>query len=242
MAVGFADQLVAFLAVPANLGPFLNTIGLATFAGVSFTRRYGQGGFQVDGVTLGTPTGLRLEVFLSDDMRLSGSREKRSENPQRYWYDLKVSREDPGWVDVVFTVPAQFALHAVPGSIQLGPGGDLVPAGVSEPQPLQHKLRFQLPVGTDPFTLSYALGVHVFATADPTPVLDLHRVLSVRRLLEDDPQFLASLDGTADQRPYLFVQVYPGGLLAGPPLSQAAVVQAFDAADVLATFVNLPAL
>ena len=242
MAVGFADQVVAYLANPANQAPFLATVGLSAFAGTSFTRRYGQGGFQVNGVTLGAPADFQFQEFLFDDVRLSGYREKRSEQPQRHWYELRIRREDSGWVDVAFTVPAQFALLAVPGSIQLGPGGDLVSAGVSEPGPLQHLLQFQLPVETDAFTLSYTLGVYVFATADPSPVADLRRVQGLRRLLEADPQFLASLDGTADQRPYVFVQVYPSGLLAGGPLSEAAVVQTFAAVDLLAAFITIPAM
>ena len=245
MAIGFADQVVAFLANPANpanQGTFPGTVGLAAFAGTSFTRRYGQGGFQVDGVTLGTPSGFRLQELLLDGIRISGFREKRSEQPQRHWYELRLRREDPGWADVTFAVPAQFGLHAVPGSIQLGPGGDLVSAGVTDLGPLQHQLKFQLPVGTDAFTLSYTLGVYVFAAADPSPVADLRRVQGLRRMLEGDPQFLASLDGTADQRPYLFVQVYPSGLLQSGPLSEAAVVQTFAAADVLAAFITVPAM
>jgi hypothetical protein len=242
MAVSFADQILAFLAVPANVGPFLNTIGLAGFAGASFARRYGQGGFAVDGVTLGTPSGLALEVFLANEVRLLGSRERRSENPRRDWYDLKVRRETAGWVDAMFTVGAQFALRAIPGSLPLGPGANITQSGISEPAPSQHKFGFQLPVTTDTFSLSYSLSVQLFATADPSPVLDLRHVQTMRQLLEDDPQFLASLDGTADQRPYVFVQVYPAGVLNGPPLSQSAVVQAFAAADVLAAFVSVPAL
>jgi hypothetical protein len=242
MAVGFADQVVAFLANPANQVPFVGTVGLGAFAGTSFTKRYGQGGFEVDGVTLGNPANVQVEEFLSDAVRISGFREKRGEQPQRHWYELRVRREDSGWVDVTFTVPVQFALHAVPGSIQLGPGGDLLSAGVTDLGPLQHQLNFQLPVGTDAFTLSYTLGVFVFATADPSPVADLRRVLGLRRMLEGDPQFLASLDGTADQRPYVFIQVYPSGLLQSGPLSEAAVVQTFAAADVLAAFITIPAM
>ncbi|HZW32687.1 MAG TPA: hypothetical protein VFF52_18385 [Isosphaeraceae bacterium] len=242
MAVGFADQVVAYLANPANQGPFLSTVGLAAFAGTSFTQRYGQGGFQVDGVTLGTAAGFQLQRFLFDTLKVAGYREKRSEQPQRHWYELRVGREDSGWVDVAFTVPAQFALHAFPGSIPLGPGGDLVTAGVSDPAPLQHQLAFLLPVGTDAFTLSYTLGVYVFASSDPSPVADLRRVQGLRRLLENDPQFLAALDGSGDQRPYVFVQLYAAGALQGGPLSEAAVVQMFAAADVLAAFLTLPAM
>jgi len=242
MPVSFPDQVVAFLANPANQGPFPGTIGLTAFATTSFTRRYGQGGFQINGVTLGTPAGFRLQEFLLDQTRISGFREKRSEQPQRYWYELRVGREDSGWADVTFTVPVQLAVQAVPGSIQLGPGGDLTPAGFSEPAPLEHQLRFQMPVGVDPFSLGFNAGVYVFATADPSPVVDLRRILVLRRLLENDSQFLASLDGSADQRPYLFVQLYPSGTLAGPPLSEAAVVQTFGAVDVLAAFIAIPAM
>ena len=53
-------------------------------------------------------------------------------------------------------------------------------------------------------------------------------------------EFLASLDGTANQAPYLFVQLYPNGAIPATPVSQAAVVAAFGAADVLAAFLTLP--
>jgi hypothetical protein len=243
MAIGFADQFLAYVAVPANLASFLTTAGLPAFAGTSFTARYGQGGFQVNGVTLGTPEDVQLQRFLYDDVRISGYREKRSEQPQRHWYEWRIRQEGSGWVDVAFAVPAQFALLAFPGSITLGPGGDLLSAGLQDPAPLQHQLEFQLPVATDPFTLSYTVNVYVFATADPSPVADLRRVQEVRRMLEDDPQFLTSLDGTADQRPYTFIQVYPAGLLGtSSPLSQSAIVQAFGAADVLAAFLSVPTM
>jgi hypothetical protein len=242
MTVGFADQVAAFLANPANQSPFPGTIGLPAFAITSFGRRYGQGGFQVSGITFGTPGDFRLQELVIDQERISGFREKRSEQPQRFSYELRVGRQETGWVDATFTVPAQLAVQAVPGSIQLGPGGDLVPAGRSEPAPFTHKLAFQIPVLTDALTLGFDAAVYVFATADPSPVADLRRILALRRLLEADPHFLVSLDGTADQRPYLFVQLYPGASLSGPPLSEAAVVQTFGMADVLAAFITVPAM
>jgi hypothetical protein len=41
--------------------------------------------------------------------------------------------------------------------------------------------------------------------------------------------------------PYLFIQLYQKGLLQSPPLSEASVTQAFAAADVLASFMTIPA-
>jgi hypothetical protein len=242
MPISFPDQVVALLANPANQGPFPGAIGLAAFATTSLTRRYGRGGFQVTGVTPGTPSDFRLQELLLDQARISGFREKRSEQPQRFWYELRIGREDSGWADVTFTLPVQLAVQAVPGSIQLGPSGDLIPAGFSEPAPLEHQLQFQIPVLTDPLSLTYNAGVYVFATADPSPAADLRRILALRRLLENDPEFLASLDGSAGQRPYLFVQLYPSGTLSGAttPLTLAAVVQTFGAADVLAAVITVP--
>jgi hypothetical protein len=34
MAVGYVDQVMAYVANPANRGPFVTSIGLAAFAGV----------------------------------------------------------------------------------------------------------------------------------------------------------------------------------------------------------------
>ncbi|MGZ3196539.1 MAG: hypothetical protein ACXU60_05510 [Croceibacterium sp.] len=240
--ISFADQAVAFLAQASNQGTFPGMVGLAAFAGTSLTRRYGQGGLQVNGVTLGTPSAFRLQELLLDGMRVTGSREKRGEQPQRHWYELRLRQENSGWVDVTFTLPVEFALQAMPGSIQLGPGGDLVPAGVSEPESLRHQLRFQLPVMTDAFARNCTLGVYVFAAGEPSPVADLRRIRAVQRLLEEDPQSLASLDGGMDQRPSLFVQLYPSGILQGSPLSEPSIVQTFAAADVLAAFLTLPAM
>jgi hypothetical protein len=240
MPISFPDQVVAFLGNPTNQGPFPGTIGLAAFATTSFTGRYGQGGFQVTGVTLGSPSDFRVQELLLDQARISGFREKRSEQPQRFWYELRIGRGDSGWADATFTIPVQLTVQAFPGSIQLGPAGNLVPAGLSEPAPLEHQLNFQMPVLTDPLSFEFNAGVYVFATADPSPVVDLRRILALRRLLENDPQFLTSLDGTADHRPYLFVQLYPSTTLTGPPLSQAAVVQTFAAADALAAFIAVP--
>jgi hypothetical protein len=241
VAVSFADQFLAFLADPANQSAFAGTIGLASFASASFTRRYGKDGFQVNGVTLDAPTDFSFQEGLSGETRLTGFREQRSERPERKWYELRISRSEPGWIDAAFSVPAQFAVEAVPGSIQIGQGGDLVNAGVSEPAPLTHMLNFQLPVVTGSFTIGFDLRAFAFAASDPSPVADLRRIQSLRRPLEEDPRFLVTLDGSPDQTPYIFIQIYKSGVLDGTGLTEANVVQAFAAADVLAAFVTIPA-
>jgi hypothetical protein len=242
VAVTFADQLLVFLANPADQGTFPGTVGMAAFASASFKRRYSQDGFQVNGITLSAPSDFRIQESFFGETRLTGFREQRSELPERKWYELRMSRNDIAWVDASFTVPVQFAVAAVPGSIQLGQGGDLVNAGVSDPSPLTHLLRFQLPVMTDGFTTDYEAKAFVFAASDPSPVADLRRIQSLRRLLEDDPQFLVTLDGSPDQTPYIFTQIYKSGVLDGTGLTEASVVQAFAAADVLAAFVTIPAI
>jgi hypothetical protein len=240
VAVTFADLFLAFLANPANQGTFAGTIGLAAFASASFTRRYGKDGFQVNGVTLAAPTDLCVQEGFFGETRLTGFREQRSERPERKWYEMRISRNEPAWIDASFSVPAKFAIKAVPGSIQIGQGGELVNAGISEPSPLTHMLKFQLPVMTDGFTVDYDLKAFVFAASDPSPVADLRRIQSLRRLLEDDPQFLVTLDGSPDQTPYIFIQLYKSGALQGTGLTEAAAVQAFAAADVLAAFMTIP--
>jgi hypothetical protein len=242
MTVSFPDQVAAFLAVAANQGPFPGQIGLAPFATTSFGKRYGQNGYQISNVTVGALSDLLLQELLLDQGRVSGFREKRSEQPQRFWYELKVTRADLAWADVSFSVPVQLTVQVSPGSIELGPAGGLAQAGVSDPSPLTHQLNFQIPVLTDSFSLAYTASVFVFATADPSPVADLRRILALRRVLENDPLFLSALDGPPDQRPYLFVQLYPTATLTGPPLSQAAVTQTFAAADILAVFMTIAAM
>jgi hypothetical protein len=242
MAISFADEALVFLANPANQGAFPVTVGLTAFAATSFTARYGQDGFQMKAVTLGAPSDFQLEESLWGETRTTGFREKRSQQLDRYWYELRMSRKELVWIDVSFAVPVQLTVQAVPGSVQLGPGGDVVPAGVSQPQPLKHLLGFNLPVQTDVLSLAYTGKAFVFATSDPAPVADMRRIREIRRRLEDDPAFLASLDGSADQVPYLFVQLYQKGALQGTPLSEGSVVQAFAAIDVLAAFITITAM
>lgn len=98
-----------------------------------------------------------------------------------------------------------------------------------------------LALTTDQFSLSYPLQVNVFTAAAVSPTEDLRRILAVRNFLEADPAFLVSLDGSPDQRPLLFVQVYRADAADGGPLSPAAIAQLFDEADVLAAFFALPA-
>lgn len=241
MAISFVDQVLSYLAAGANRNPFIAAIGLAAFAGTSFTRRYGQDVFVVDNVTLGAPNQFRLETPVQDDARVTGTREQRGERPQRQWFDLRLRPAQLDWIDVSFAAPAQFALHAVPGSLVLGPGADVEQQGADVPPPPQNqRLKMRLGVNTDAFTLNYTLQVHVWLAEDVSPAADLRRIQQARRYLEGQPDFLASLDGPPDQRPYLFVQVYPSGLDNLGPLTEPAITQLFDAADVLAAFFALP--
>lgn len=241
MAVAYVDELMAYVADPSNRGAFLAGVGLAAFAGVSFTRRYGLGGFQVDGVTLGEPEAFQLQEPIVDDGQVVGSRELRTQQPERHAIDYRVRAPQAGWTDVAFAVPATFALHAVPGSLLLGPSAGVAPAGTSTgPAPGAYGLKFAAAVGTDAFTLTYKMNTFIFAAGELSPRDDLRRIRGLRRSLESAPSFLASLDGPPGQRPYLFVQAYPPAAANGGGLSQAAVVQLFDAADVLAVFFTIP--
>ncbi len=243
MAVSFVDQIMAYLANSTNRDPFITTIGLATYAGTSFARRYGLDGYQVDGVGLGELNEFRLQVSIQDAMRITGTRERRNERPERQWVDYRIHKQEPiGWVDASFSTPAQFALHAVPGTLVLGPGADIQQNGVdTPPPPMNIRIKFNLPLTTDAFTLTYTLQVYVFVSAQLSPTEDLRRIQLLRHYLEADPNFLTSLDGSIDQRPFLFAQVYPAGAADGGALSQATIVQLFDAADVLAAFFTPPA-
>jgi len=242
MPVSFADQVLVFLANPTNQVSFPGAVGLSAFANASLSQRYGQDGFQITGVTLGAASGFAAQQLLFDEARISGFREKRSERPERNWYEIKLSKGDATWVDASFNVPVTLNVQAFPGSLQLGPqGGGISPAGISDPGSISHLLKFQLPVATASYSLALSAKVFVFVANDPSPAADLRRIASLRRPLQNDPQFLASLDGTADQMPYLFIQLYQKGLLQSPPLSEASVTQAFAAADVLASFMTIPA-
>jgi len=240
LAISFGDQVLAFFAVAANQAQFATLTGLAAFASTSFTSKYGQNGFQVTAVTLGAAADFRFQEPFNCEARLSGFRERRSEQPRRDWYQLKLGREAPSWVDVVATVPVQLAVQPVPGSIQLGSAGGLTQAGVTDPAPTVHDFQFQVAVDTTALTLNYQANCFVFATADPSPVNDLQRITAVRQLIEQDGAFLASLDGTPDQTPNFFVQLYPTGVLPATPVSQQAVVAAFAASDTLAAFLTVP--
>jgi hypothetical protein len=193
-------------------------------------------------VTLGLPAAVKLQELFQDQTQVAGSRDKRSSQPDRHWYDLKYRPPQPSWADLAFTVDAQFALRSVPGTVALGASADVQPAGVGAgAKPSDYGLKFRAGLGTDPFTLKYTIATYVFASGELSPRDDLRRVQTLRRSLEADPGFLVSLDGTADQRPHLFVQLYPADAAAGGPLGTAAVVRIFDAADVLAAFFAAPA-
>jgi hypothetical protein len=243
MPVSSVDQLMAYIAQPANLATFIAAIGLATYAGTSFTRRYGQNGFQVDTVVLGTPADVELQALILDDPRIMGT-EIRTDTPSnRKLFDLRYQRQVPiGWADAVFTVPAQLNAHAIPGSFQLGPGAGVQQQGIGfAPPPVTFRSKFQLSLTTDPFTLSYPLRVYLFAATDLSPTNDLRRIRQVRRFLESDPAFLKSLDGPPDQYPLLFVQLYGSTAATGTPLTAPGVAQMFDADDILAAFFSPPA-
>lgn len=243
MPVTFVDQLMAFVSDPVNLASFITSTGLATYAGTSFTRRYGQGGFQVDSVTLGTPANFENQQVVLDDLRIIGTEQRTDNSMGRKIFDLRYHQQQVlGWVDVTFTVPAGFNAHMVPGSLALGPGAGVTQQGASTgPGPQTYQSQFVLSLTTDQFTLNYPLRVFIFASADLSPAADLRRIRTIRKFLESDPAFLASLDGPPDQRPLLFVQIYPGNAADGAPLSQTAVSNLFDADDILAAFFTLPA-
>ena len=243
MAVTFVDQVLANLATSANRAAFINTIGLAGFAATSFSRRYGTGGFQVDKVTLGPLANFQLQQLIRDDFRITGFSERRNERPERKWIDYRIHKQEPvGWVDASFTTRADFSLHVVPGSVAFGPAADVQPAGwQSAAAPMTSLSKFLLALATDQVALTYTLQVHVFIAAGLSLTDDLRRIQTIRRFLEGDPSFLVSLDGTPDQRPFLFVQIYPSGVADGGPLAPAAIAQFFDAADVLAAFLPPPA-
>ena len=240
MAISFVDQVAAFLAVAGNQSGFPALVGLSAFATTSFTQRYSTGGFVLNTVNLGAPANFQFQRLFNGDMRLTGARERRSEQPPREAYDLRVAMGAPSWVDAVFTAPVQLAIQPVPGAVQLGPGGGVTQAGVSDPAPTQHAIAFQLAVVTDAYNATYQAHCYVFAASDPSPVDDLRRIAAVRRIVDQGDRSLASLDGAAGQSPSLFVQLYPTGVLGPKPLSQNAVAAAFGAADVLAAFVSIP--
>jgi hypothetical protein len=243
MAITYVDQVMAYLALDANRTVFINAIGLAAYAATSFTRRYGDNGFQVDSVGLESPVDFQLQQLVQDDLRITGFSDKRSERLERKWIDYRIRKQQViGWIDATFMTQANLALHTFPGSAALGPGADVEQAGArSAPEPMTWRSSFLLALTTDQFSLSYPLRVCVFMAAVVSPTDDLRRILAIRSFLEADPAFLGTLDGSPDQRPLLFVQVYPVGAADGGPLGQAAIAQLFDEADVLAAFFALPA-
>src|SRR5947207_3593605 len=130
MAVNFVDELMAFIAIPANMTTFITTIGLAAYAGTSFTRRYGQNGFQVDSVTLNSPDNVQFQDLILDDPRITGT-EQRTDGAGRMLFDLRYHRQhEVGWADTSFTTKADFRARLVPGSLLLGPGADVTQNGL----------------------------------------------------------------------------------------------------------------
>jgi hypothetical protein len=158
-------------------------------------------------------------------------------------FDLRYHRRhEVGWADTTFTTQADFQAHVVPGSMLLGPDTG-VTQNNAEPAtpPMKYKLKLGVSIATDPFILSYPLNVYIFAAADIAPTADLRRIREIRKFLESDPTFLASLDGPPNQRSLLFTQVYPGGAATGALTTQNAIAALFDADDILAAFFTVPA-
>jgi hypothetical protein len=241
MAVEFVDRVMAYVAASANQAGFVNALGLAGFAATSLGRRYAQGNYEVDGVTLGPPEGLQLQESLQNETNITGWREKRGDNPERYWYDVRFRPGPPGWADIAFTVSAQMALRVVPGSVALGMAAGIAQGGEArQTGPSGYGLSFRSALETDPFTLKYVANTYIFVSSELSPRDDLRRIQAVRTALEASANFLSSLDGSPNQRPFLFVQVYPSGASDGTPLASADVVRLFDAADVLAAFFEIP--
>jgi hypothetical protein len=243
MAVTFADQVLAYVASSTNQNTFVNAIGLAAFVGASFAARYGQSSFQVDRVVLDNLDAFRLQQPIQDDLRVMGTSERRAAAPERHQVDYRIHKEQTlGWVDAAFTMRAQFNAHAVPGSFPIGPGAGVQQAGVDPaPPPMSFTPKFLLTLVTDAFTLTYTLQVYMFMSSEVSPTDDLRRIRALRAFLEKDPGFLVSLDGPPDQRPSTFVQIYPATADLGGQLTQPAIVQLFNAADILASFFTLPA-
>lgn len=241
MSATFVDLVLAYLAIDANRASFAAATSLADFAGASFGRRYGQGGFQVDGVTLGPLTDYAPQRLIVDDVRVTGSKEYHGARTERQMVDYRVRGQAQfGWVDASLTAAASFALHAVPGTLLIGPGGQVVEAGDEPaPPPALRRLNFGVGVATEAFTLDYTLELYLFVAAEPSPSADLRRILGLRQHLESDPGFLATLDGPPGQRPYLFAQIYPD-TDPGGGLTKVATAAFFNAADVLAAFLKPP--
>lgn len=242
MPVTFVDQFMAYIATSANLATFIDSTGLAAYAGTSFTRRYGQNNFEVDSVALAAPEGLQLQEIILDDLRFTGN-SQRSDHSSRKQYDIRYhQQQEIGWVDASFVSQATFSAHAIPGSFQLGPDANIEQDGVSI-GPLADRFvsNFLLSLTTDSFTLTYPLSVYIFVSASLSPTQDLRRILEVRAFLQSDPAFLRSLDGTPDQRPLLFAQIYPGDAAAGSPITEQGTALLFDADDILSAFFSIPA-
>jgi hypothetical protein len=243
MPVTFTDQVLAYLASSANQSTFISTIGLAAFSSASFAARYAQNSFQVDNVTLDNLDAFRLQQAIQDDLRIMGSSERRAATAERWLFDYRLHKEETlGWVDAAFKMRAQFNAHVVPGSFPLGPGAGVQQAGVvPAPPPMSFTQKFLLTLVTNAFTLTYTLQVYVFVASQVSPTDDLRRIVTLRTFLEKDPGFLVSLDGTPDQQPCTFVQIYPDDADLGGLLTQAGIVQLFNTADVLASFFTIPA-
>jgi hypothetical protein len=243
MPVSFVDQLMAFVSQAANLTTFINSTGLAAYAGTSFSRRYGQNGFQVDSVELGPPTELQLQELILDDLRIIGTEQRTDCTSARKLFDLRYHSQQPiGWADATFTVPANFNAHSIPGSLPLGPSASVEQQGTTfGPPPVTFRPQFLLSLTTDPFTLSYPVRVYVFASAELSPTGDLRRIRQARQFLESDPAFLNSLDGPSNQRPLLFMQIYSSNAADGALITGQAITKMFEADDILAAFFTPPA-
>jgi hypothetical protein len=240
MAASYVDQVMAYVVNSSQQGAFVTAIGLGAYAGKSFTRRYNLNNYQVQSATLGPLSQTQVQQAILDDVRLIGTRECHN---QRHRYDFHLYKQELlGWVDVSFVTTAQFAVQAVPGTFAPGQGAAVQQNGIETPPLINTaQLKFNLPLTTDTFTLTYTLQVFLFVSADLSPLNDLRRIQLLRTYLQGDPNFLVSLDGTEHQRPFLFVQLYPASVADGGLVSQGGITELFDAADILVAFFTPPA-
>jgi hypothetical protein len=239
MAATYIDQVMAYVIDSARQSAFISALGLGVYASKSFTRRYNLNNYQVESTTLGPLSQMQVQQAIFDDVRLIGTREYQDQHHRFHFHLYK--QELLGWVDISFVTTAQFAVQAVPGTLALGQGVAIQQNGIDTP-PLSNtaQLKFNLPLTTDTFTLTYTLQVFLFVSADLSPLNDLRRIQLLRSYLQADPNFLVSLDGAAHQRPFLFVQLYPADAANGGLVSQEAITALFDAADILVTFFTPP--
>jgi len=123
-----------------------------------------------------------------------------------------------------------------------GDGKPVRPARLTIPDggTADYRFMFALPVQTDRVTFNLVTRLYLFAMSEFNLINDLRNVLALKHRLEQQQDYLLSLNDTANKRPSAFTLVYDANVLTGSGLVRNDVLRLGASMDVLIDFFTIP--